>query len=205
MLEQENQEKRKAKETREAENRNLVKRIRAGDKLAESEAFSRYWWLMKQAVRRYTNCEDDLNDVLSITCLTALPKLRQGDLRNPEALDSYLCAIARNVALGELRKRSWLTVDSDRAHADQALVDMDTPEQVAHRTQLVEQALDLVRQIPVKRDRLVIEACAVLEREKQEVCTDLGLHRIQLARVLSRARKRLRGRAGELVSTPMAI
>ncbi len=189
---------------RRAKASELTRRILAGDRTAEDEAYRRYYKKLARIIRRYTNCKDDLDDAMSILWLIALPKLRRGELVNPEALGDYLGAIARNVALGELRKCPWLVFSGEHLHVE-GIIDSDTPEDVIQRRQSVARALELVSQAPVKRDRDVIEACCVNDQDAQDICSEYGLTKVQLSRILSRARKRLRVRATQSGDATMTL
>ncbi|MFK8017099.1 MAG: RNA polymerase sigma factor [Gammaproteobacteria bacterium] len=180
---------------KKATSRALVKRIVAGDRSAETEAWTLYDGAMRKAAWWYANCEHDVNDRVSTSWEIALPKLRAGDLKNQDALSAYLCGIVRSVSLGEIRKRPWLTISGDTEHLEQALVDHRTPFDAVAGDQEMQSVVDLINDMSVPRDRDVIIMEYFQHDDRESMCEAYEVTPLQMSRWVSRARNRLRQRA----------
>ena len=168
----------------------LVRLIMAGDQLAEKELVQRYSRGMSIIIRHRVKNAADVEDLCQETFRTALEKIRRGEVREPEKLSGFICGLARNLAIGHLRRLSrW---DSGNADAP-PLID-HAPNQ--YDKLLNKERADIVRQLISEmrsdRDRQILIRFFIVEEDKDKICADLGLTSLHFNRVLSRALKRFK-------------
>ena len=172
-------------------NVDLVQRILAGDRAAEVQFVRQYQAGVRALVRRHCRpndpCVDDLvQDVLQ--CV--LQKLRGGELRNAGALPGYVQTIAVNSTTAEYRRRGRLSEVSDEALAT-SVVD-DNPLRDVERRELGTRVRAVLADLPVARDREILDRFYLQEQSKAAVCASLGIDESHFHRVVYRARERLR-------------
>lgn len=121
----------------------------------------------------------------------ALEKIRRGEVREPERLSGFVCALARNLAREHFRKSS--------GHPMSALPEdwgLPSPEPTPLESVLRSERAVIVRRVLAEmaseRDRQILFRFYVAEDEKDEICNDLGLTSLHFNRVLFRARERFR-------------
>jgi RNA polymerase sigma-70 factor (ECF subfamily) len=170
----------------------LVGRIRAGDRRAEEELYQRYNRGVLIIIRRQVGNAGFADDLHQETFRIALEKIRQGDIREPEKLSGFICAIARNLVIGHFRRtsrRESLSENDDfRPQPD------PTPNQFEEVSQkeMAEIVRQVIREMNSERDRQLLFRFYIAEEPKERICTDLGLTSLHFNRVLFRARERFR-------------
>ncbi len=156
----------------------------------------RYEPSMRAVIRRYTNNPMDAEDWLNTSWVIALTKIRDGQLRVPEALAGFLCGVARRVAAGELRQRWRRDVPSGPEELENLGGQLDTQRTAAAR-ELAELTHGLLNHLTVERDRQMLDRCFFGGEEESQVGVDLQLNPTQFGKVLYRARQRLWRAAGQ--------
>jgi RNA polymerase sigma-70 factor (ECF subfamily) len=169
----------------------LASRIRAGDARAEDEMVVRHGPQVAALLSRRTRDRAIAEDLYQETFCRALVKLRQGDLRHPGALGSFLRSLAHNLAVHHYRARLG-------AHREMGL-----PEEVAERPSGSGGALEEILRredarrarrallrLAIDRDRQVLTRFYLEQQDKEEICRDLGISAGHFKKVLFRARRR---------------
>jgi RNA polymerase sigma-70 factor (ECF subfamily) len=153
----------------------LVKLVKNGDRGAEAEMVERYSRGLRYLLRRKTRDVELAEDFLQETWAIALVKIRGNGLDNPGRLAGYLCGIANNLALGEIRRvsRQRTSVNSE----------------IAEVCKLVHGFLDDLKK---DRDREILKRFYVREEDKESICRRLDVDGVHFNRVLYRARQRLK-------------
>jgi len=143
--------------------------------------------IINQIVRNTADAEDLVNE----TFITALEKIRRGDLREPERLSGFILAVARNLALGRLRegmRRAHTNIDEVPPPAD--------PGRGPLEQLLLKERAEIVRQVlgelKMERDRQIIIRYYIMEDDKESVCASLGITLTHFNRVRFRAVGRFR-------------
>jgi len=169
----------------------LASRIRAGDRSAEGElvrAFSRGVRVILRHVARDPALVDDLHQE---TFRLALERIRAGALRDESQPGAFLAGLARNLAIEHFRK-ARRTVPEDEAGLER------TPSPGASATEELERQEDarrvsrVLEALPTERDRSVLRRFYLGEEDKDVLCAELGVDRLQFNRILHRARERFR-------------
>jgi RNA polymerase sigma-70 factor (ECF subfamily) len=169
-----------------------VQRITAGDAEAETELVRRYKDGIAIIIGRIVHNEAVIEDLSQDTFTIVLKKLRDGDVREPERLSGFICAVARNLAIEYVRKLRR-TINQEELDTAEQIRDPqpDQFEQLLRkeRAAIVRQMLD---ELPVERDREVLFRYYIAEEEKEQICAALGLTSPQFNSVIFRALKRYR-------------
>lgn len=170
----------------------LVSRVRNGDLAAEAEMIERYSRGLRFLLRRKTRDPHLAEDFLQETWAIVLVKIREKGLDNPGRLAGYLCGIANNLALGEMRRvnRQRTTVNSEMV----ALIpdDSSNPFRNVSRAEVCTQVSKLLDDLKKERDREILKRFYVREEDKESICSVLGVDSVHFNRVLYRARQRLK-------------
>ncbi|HZJ55298.1 MAG TPA: sigma-70 family RNA polymerase sigma factor [Myxococcaceae bacterium] len=169
----------------------IAARIRAGDRSAEDElvrAFSRGVRVILRHVAREPALVDDLHQE---TFRLGLERIRGGALRDESQPGAFLAGLARNLAIEHFRK-ARRSVPEDEAGLER------TPSPAASATEQLEREEDarrvarVLEALPTDRDRSVLRRFYLGQEDKDVLCAELGVDRLQFNRILHRARERFR-------------
>jgi RNA polymerase sigma-70 factor, ECF subfamily len=129
-------------------------------------------------------------DLLNDAVCTTWEKWLAGKIARPEQIAGYIFQVAMNLLRN--RRRAMSERPEKRADAE-ALDSVAFPEQVQQvEEKLASRVKDIIRGMGSARDRTVLVRFYLNEEDKETICRDLRLTPIQFARVLHRARGRLR-------------
>jgi RNA polymerase sigma-70 factor, ECF subfamily len=127
----------------------------------------------------------DVDDVVQETLARFLRALEDNKIRNPESTAAFLSGICNNV-IREYRRRMW----------KEPVMDPDlTPERPAAPEADVfslRQVITVVMTELSQRDRDILSAFFLEERDKEEICRSMGLSDSQFRVALFRAKERFR-------------
>ncbi len=174
----------------------IVARATKGCSKAEAEICRRYEKPMRAVIRRYTDNPADIDDWVNTSWLIALGKIREGEVRVPEALVAFLCGIARKVASREARKRYRQDIPASPEDLD-AKCSRENTERTAEARELIELTEASVADLTVERDQQLLRRCFFEGHPQEQISADLNLDSVQFAKVLYRARQRLWRVAGQ--------
>jgi RNA polymerase sigma-70 factor (ECF subfamily) len=165
-------------------------RLREGDFLTQDHFRKYFTALMKVKLQSRLKSPEAIEDVQQETFVRFYAALREGKIREPKSLGSYVNSMCNNVL-----KESWrredpaLSLDDDDAPELPAapfdLLKIIDDKQAAQKVQKV------IEQLP-ERDRRVLRAIFFEERDKDEVCRELGITRDNLRLLLHRAKQKFR-------------
>jgi RNA polymerase sigma-70 factor (ECF subfamily) len=146
---------------------------------------------LRAQLTRVTGNTELASDLLHDAVVTALQKLRAGEIRDPANLDGYVYRVALNHFRNYRRKdKSHLENSEDPAEpADETESRLVTDVEVAQWSRLVKQVLQDVRLV---RDRELLVRFYLQEESKEELCRAFGLTELHFNRVIHRARDRFR-------------
>jgi len=170
----------------------LVTRIAAGDRGAENEFVVRYQRGIRTLVRRHARSADPIvDDLVQEVLQHVLCRLREGALRDTEALGPYVRSAVVFTTAAEYRRRA-------RRGEEKLSDEMDLPSEDIGPSALAEQrdthaaVSRLVAELPTPRDRELLTRFYINEQPKSEVCAALAIDENHFHRVVFRARERLR-------------
>jgi len=145
--------------------------------------------LMQVFLQRRIN-SDAAQDLLQLTFLQAIKKIRAAGLDDPSNLGGYLYRTASKLATAYWRGELARQHDSDRELItnlkDEAL---SLEERIDHDI-LARSVRELIEHLPGHRDREVLERFYLREESRISICESLNLTSLQLNQVLWRARQR---------------
>lgn len=167
-----------------------VRRLSLGDVEIEHH-FVRYFEpLLLIKIRCRLRSGQDALDLRQEVFLRVLKSLRGGNgVHDPSRLGAYVNAVCNNVLLEHFRQ-----------HGKLAQIDKDTPEPLdgtagGEQELLTEETRreirTLLNELPPK-DREILQAVLIDERDKDHICRDCGVNRDYLRVLLYRARNRFR-------------
>lgn len=167
----------------------IVSRIALGDRMAEAAFVRKYQRGVRALVRRHCRPNDPVADDLAQDVLARIiERLRAGALTDAASLPGYVQTTIIRATSAEYRTRS-------RTETSAVLDDIAGDESPAERMsthQLSALLARLLEQLPVPRDREVLARFYLGERDKDDVCRELGIDAAHFHRVVFRARARFR-------------
>jgi RNA polymerase sigma-70 factor, ECF subfamily len=170
----------------------IVSRIMAGDPEAEEELISRYSHGVSVIIDQIVRSASAAEDVSQETFRIALEKIRRGDVRQHERLSGFICGVARNAAIDYVRRARRTTNLEDVGNAE------DIPDPAPNQLDEMmsrEKALIVRRvigELNRNRDSDLLFRYFIAEEDKDSICADLDLSRIQFNSVIFRARARFK-------------
>ena len=186
----------------EVREKELVKRIRAGDSAAFDEVVRRHHERLIQFVFRLVNDQDDAADVAQDTFIKA--HLCFGDFRGEAGLFTWLYRIAYNESISLLRRRklrAYLRLGSDGSVDqvwDPALAVEDDPSAEMESQQLQQQVTDAVANLP-PRQRAIFSMRHYEEMSHAEIARVIGRSEGAVRANYFQAIRKLRQQLGQLV------
>lgn len=170
----------------------LVERISAGDRAAETEMVQRYSRGLSYVLRGRTHDVSLAEDLAQDTFRIALERLRKGSIDQPESLAGFLYSTGRNLLIAHQRKEWRRATVSDTEAVDRVPDESRSPYQNVSQAQAARLVRQLLDELPVSRDREILLRTYLQDQDKEEVCQALGLDSLHFNRVLHRARQRFR-------------
>jgi len=163
-------------------------RLRAGDPRTQEHFGAYFSALIQVKLRSRLQAREAIEDVRQETFARFYVALREGRILHPERLGSFVNSVCNNVLLEHYRMSGRLSsLDDDEdpydppsesAHLLDGLVARETEDQVR-------EILDQLSE----RDRRLLREVFLEERDKDEVCRDLGVDREYLRVLLHRAKQ----------------
>jgi RNA polymerase sigma factor (sigma-70 family) len=168
----------------------LVRRIIAGDSQAEEEMILRYragvFQIINNVVHNWSVAEDLCQEAL----IKSLEKIRHNEVREPEKLSGFICAIARFMAIEYMRKVR-ATIKTEGIGMAETIPD-PAPDPVIQLLdkEKCETVRKVINEMKVERDREVLFRYYILEEDRDTLCNTLGLTREQFSSIIFRAHQR---------------
>lgn len=166
-----------------------VEKLRSGDTLVEGHFVNYFSELIRLKLRSRLNSKEAIEDVRQETFMRVLALLRAEEgLRQPDRLGPFVNSVCNHVLLEHYRSQKRVT----------ATIDDETESTVAAREPSALSLLEakdterVVRQILnelTERDRRLLQAVLLDERDKDEVCAEFGISREYLRVLLHRAKQ----------------
>lgn len=135
----------------------LVQRIRAGEFGAEDELVERYTDGVRFVIRQSVKDNALAQDLYQESFRILLEKIRAGDVREPDRLSSFICTVARNLAIAHYRKASHQPIaglpECEPPSTDSSPLDQLLKDEAAALARRV------LAEMPSERDRTSFTAC----------------------------------------------
>jgi RNA polymerase sigma-70 factor, ECF subfamily len=166
-----------------------VERLRSGDAHIEGHFVTYFSELIRLKLRSRLNSKEAIEDIRQETFMRVLALLRAEEgLRQPDRLGPFVNSVCNHVLLEHYRSQKRVT----------ATIDDETESTIAGREPSALSLLEakdterVVRQILnelTDRDRRLLQAVLLDERDKDEVCAEFGISREYLRVLLHRAKQ----------------
>lgn len=169
-----------------------VARLRAGDPATERHFIDYFGELIRIKLRRRMRQPQGIDDIRQETFLRVFRTLRAPDgLRHAERLGAFVNAVCTNVMLEHLRAggRHPQVAEDAPEMPDQA----PSIEDALARQQQRAQVRRTIEALPSEKDQRLMRA-VLEERDKDEVCAELGVDRAYLRVLLHRAKQQFKAR-----------
>jgi RNA polymerase sigma-70 factor (ECF subfamily) len=146
---------------------------------------------LRLLIARRTGDQHVAADLLNDAVCTTWEKWLAGKIARPEQIAGYIFQVAMNL----LRNRRRAMAERPEKRADAEVLESLAADPVS--VQQVEENLaarvkEIIRGMGSQRDRTILVRFYLNEEDKETICRDLKLTPMQFARVLHRARGRLR-------------
>ncbi len=168
----------------------LVKRIMAGDPVAESELVQTYSRGINLILRRESRSQDTAEDLFQDTFRIAIEKIRKGDLRDSRKLGSFLASIARFTVIDFYRAKARHDSRFEQTEEHAFAAPEESQLQIMMRQEQAGLIRDAIGALKSDRDRQILYRFFIAEDEKEDICRDLDLTSLHFNRVLHRAKQR---------------
>jgi RNA polymerase sigma-70 factor, ECF subfamily len=147
---------------------------------------------LKAQLTRVTRNADVAADLLQDAIVTALRKLRSGEIEHRAQLDGYVYRVALNHFRNYRRKDKSSVSDSEGAGTIEDAAAEARPTLSIQSEQWASLVRRVLREMSSPRDREVLVRFYLREEERSSLCRSLGLTDLQFNRVIFRARERFR-------------
>jgi RNA polymerase sigma-70 factor (ECF subfamily) len=165
-----------------------VERLRSGDFRTQEHFVAYFGELIQLKLRARLRTPQAIEDVRQETFARVFAALRTPDgIRQPERLGAFVNSICNNVLLEHYRASSRDSSIEDEPEQDFPDPVIDVLGAVAAR-QMEEKVRQILQELP-DRDRRLIQAVFLEERDKDEVCREFSVDRDYLRVLLHRAKQ----------------
>jgi len=169
----------------------LARRIRSGDRSAEDELVQSFGGGVRTILRHIAREQPLVDDLHQDTFRIALERIRAGALRDEAQLAGFLAGLARNLAIEHFRKARRSVPEEEAGLERMAAATPSAPERL-ERAEDARRVARVLESLPTDRDRAVLRRFYLGQEDKDVLCAELGVDRLQFNRILHRARERFR-------------
>jgi RNA polymerase sigma-70 factor (ECF subfamily) len=167
-----------------------VDRLRDRDPIAEQHFVSYFDQLLRIKLRARFLAEDVVHDVRQETYIRVIAALRrEGGVRQPERFGAFVNSICNNILL-ELYRKSGKNQPLDDTHSEIPDKTLDLEGMLVTK-QSIERVREILDEMP-RKDRDLLRAIFLDEKEKDEVCREFQVDREYLRVLLHRAKARFK-------------
>ena len=167
-----------------------LQRLRDRDHVTERHFIAYFSKLLLIKLRSRLKSSHAVEDIRQETFVRVFKAVRaEGGIRQPERLGAFVNSICNNVLQEHYRSSARVApLDEDSPDPPDPAIDMD---QVLVTRQTSEQVRRILAQLPEK-DRALLHALFMEEKDKDEVCRQFGVNRAYLRVLLHRAKQSFR-------------
>lgn len=170
--------------------------------LSESDVVARLPGV-RAMILRMTRDATLTNDLTQDVLIAVVVALREGRIRQPEALAAYMHQSARHIVYAAHRKPQPIAV-SELPEQESLWVDRPrTPLEQCEEDELHRIAHEVLAELPTQRDRDLLTGYYIEGADKAELMQRLQLTADQFDKVIFRARTRMRDRLRERMQPPV--
>jgi RNA polymerase sigma-70 factor, ECF subfamily len=166
-----------------------VERLRDGDPTTEHHFVSYFEQLLRIKLRARRLASDIVDDLRQKTFVRVIEKVRKDEVRQPERFGAFVNSTCNNVLLEHFRDvHKNLQMDESHLETTDKVLDL---EGMLVSKQSGERVRQILAEMPV-RDRELLRAIFLEEKDKDAICKDFGVERDYLRVLVHRAKDRFR-------------
>ncbi|MGH9641041.1 MAG: RNA polymerase sigma factor, partial [Terriglobales bacterium] len=169
--------------------REYVERLREGDPSTEQHFVAYFDQLLRIKLRARMLASETVEDLRQETYIRVFVRVRKGEVRQPERFGAFVNSICNHVLM-EFYRTSSKTSPWDDSYLELPDKAVDT-EGLMVTKQSKEAVRKLIKELP-KRDRDLLTAYFLEEKEKEEVCERFGVDGDYFRVLLHRAKDKFR-------------
>jgi len=162
-----------------------VRRLAAGDSVTEAHFVPYFTELMRIKLRNRMLHAPEIEDIINETFTRVLAAVKKGEIRQPERLGAYLNSVCNNVLSEGYRD------GSRNRHLDVECVEVTDPhsdvEETVYQQERQASVYSVLRKLTSK-ERAILCAHFLQERDKEEICRMFDVDRNYLRVLLHRAK-----------------
>ena len=166
-----------------------VERLRSGDPSTEQHFVAYFEQLLRIKLRSRMLTSDKVEDLRQETFIRVIAAVRKDGVRHPERFGAFVNAICNNVLLEHYRS------SAKKQPMEGALMEIPDPTLDLEGMLVTKQSSERVRRIldeMPRRDRDLLRAIFLEEKEKDAVCRQFGVDRDYLRVLLHRAKDKFK-------------
>jgi RNA polymerase sigma-70 factor, ECF subfamily len=168
-----------------------VERLWAGDNGTQEHFVGYFTQLLRIKLRSRLQSLHAIEDVCQETFTRVLAVLRKdGGLRQPERLGAFVNTVCNNVLLEHYRSSKRSESLDEEGRQELPALGADSLDIVAAR-QIKDKVREILLELPL-RDRSLLKAVFLDERDRDEVCREFGVDRDYLRVLLHRAKQQFK-------------
>lgn len=171
----------------ELDEQELAGRCRERDRMAMDELYRRYAARVYTLCKRYARDEDDAKDLMLDTLLQAIDKIDTYRYSGKGSLGGWICRIAINRAVDQIRRRRWRMAPLDLSAQDR--IPEPTPEEMAEIP--IEKLREWVSGLPELR-KTVFNLYCIDGYSHKDIAGMLGISETGSTSILAKARRQLK-------------
>ncbi len=165
-----------------------IESLRAGDLQTQEHFVGYFTSLLHLKLRSRLKSPQAIEDVRQETFVRVLASLRkEGAMRQPERLGPFVNTVCNNVLFEYYRSSSRSQSLDDESQPEPAATGANAHD-IAADKQLKAKVTEILRELP-ERDRSLLKAVFLDERDRDEVCREFGVDREYLRVLLFRAKQ----------------
>jgi len=169
--------------------REYVERLREGDPSTEQHFVAYFDQLLRIKLRARMLASETVEDLRQETYIRVLVTLRKDGVRQPERFGAFVNGICNHV-IQEFYRVSNKTSPWDDSYLEMPDKEVDT-EGFLISKQMKDRVRKAVQELP-KKDRELLQAFFLEEKDKDDVCIQFGVDRDYLRVLLHRAKDKFR-------------
>jgi RNA polymerase sigma-70 factor, ECF subfamily len=168
-------------------NEAYLNELRTQDVTTEAHFVAYFSKILHNKLRRRLMCPEHIKDVQQETLLRAWAAVRaEGGIRQPERFGAFVSSVCNNILRESYRSRARIKPleDLQRDPTDQS----PAPDRMLLAEETKMQVQRVLAKLPAK-DQKILRAVFFEQRDKNEVCMELGVSREYLRVLLHRAKQ----------------
>lgn len=169
----------------------LAARVARGDRHAETTFVRRYQRAVALVLQARVQ-PDRVHDLIQETFIVVIARMRDNGIHDPQRIGGFLRQTAINLANSDRRKYLRQRTDNDNDSIEIIVDPTLGPVDSLEFDELVSTIGQLMDELPMQRDRELLQRFLLHGEEKLPLCRHYGLSSEHFDRVLHRARVRLK-------------